>query len=159
MTSGYEELRKILGGSFVVKDIGDLSNEGSQLDFLGRTLTRNGDEVHVKGSPNYTHGRLEILHRTRANGSETTGSNTAKLSVDTDNALTLEAHSLYRTCVGKLQLLVPIRLDIAYAVKELARGLHSPTKHSWANLRRLGSNFQGTRSYVLSSRPKLQLPG
>ena len=114
----------------MVKDIGNLNSDGSKLDFLGRILIRIGDEAHMTSSKGYVEGLLEILKLTRANGSETTGSNTTKLSLDSDDALSPEDHSLYRTCVGKLQFMVPIRPDIAFAVKGLARDLHSPTNHS-----------------------------
>ena len=90
---------------------------------------------------------------------ETTGSNATKMALDADTALSPQDHSLYRTCVGKLKFLAPIRPDVAYAVKELASDLISPTNHSWARLRHLGRYLQGTRSYVMVVRPKLQVAG
>ena len=56
VVGGFEKLRKTLGENFIIKDIGDLNTEGSKLEFLGRTLTRNGDEVRLKGPSNCTHG-------------------------------------------------------------------------------------------------------
>ena len=67
VTSGYEKLRRILGDNFLVKDIGDLNDDCSKLDVLGRTFTRVGDEVHLRSSIGYIHGRWEIRRLTRAN--------------------------------------------------------------------------------------------
>ena len=47
---GYEKSRKELGDNFLVKDVGDLNNESSNFDFLGRILTRTGDDVHIRSS-------------------------------------------------------------------------------------------------------------
>ena len=99
-TSGYEKFRRILGDRFMVKDVGDLNKESSNLDFLGRNLTRTGDEVHIRSSTGYIDGLLDILRPARAHSLETAGSNTTKPSLDADTALTPEEHSLYRTCVG-----------------------------------------------------------
>ena len=61
-------MRKILGEHCIVKDVGELSSEGSQLDFLGRILMRLGDEIHMTSSKGYIQGLLEILGLTRAKG-------------------------------------------------------------------------------------------
>ena len=83
----------------------------------------------------------------------------AKVTLDMDDTLSPESHSLFRTCVGKLQFMVPIRPDVAYAPEELARGLVSPTNQSWNKLRHLGRYLQGTKNYVLVISPRMQLSG
>ena len=52
---------------------------------------------------------------------------------------------------------VPIRPDIAFVVKELARDLHAPASHSWTRLRHVGRYLQGTKDYFLIMKPKLQI--
>jgi hypothetical protein len=122
-TKSYESFRKILGENFLVKDVGSLNNELSKIGFLGRLLTRTSDEIHVRSSLGYIEGLFDILKPSKANSTETTGSNSTKPALDADTALSPQDHSLYRTGVGKLQFLVPIRPDVAYSVKELARDL------------------------------------
>ena len=78
-------------------------------------MTRIGDEIHMKSSKGYVEGLLQILILTRAHGSGTTGSTTSKVTLDMANTLSPEEHSLFRTCVGKLQFKVPISLVVAYA--------------------------------------------
>ena len=108
-------------------------------------MTRIGDKIHMKSSKGYVEGLLQILKLTRANRSDTTGSTTTKVTLDMDDVLSPESHSLFRTCVGKLQCMVPIRLDVAYATQELARDLVSPTSQSWSKLRHLGRYRQGAK--------------
>jgi hypothetical protein len=153
--SGHTKLRKILGDNFLVEYTGSLNHEGSRLEFLGRTMTMIGDEIRMKSSKGYVDGLLQILGLTRANGTDTTGSSTTKVTLDMDDVVSPESHSLYRTCVGKLQFMVPIRPDVAYATTELARDLVRPTNQSWNKLRHLGRYLQGTKDYVLVISPRM----
>ena len=159
VTSSYAKLIQTLGESFLVEDIGDLNYDGSKRELLGRTFTRLGDGVQLKSSIGYVNGLLEVRKLERANSSQATGSSIAKVSVGADSALAPEEHALHWTCVGTIQALAPNRPDIAHVVKELARGLNSPTTHSWTWLRHRGRYLKGTKSYVLALRPQLQLAG
>ena len=47
-------------------------------------------------------------------------------SSDSEDAVDEARHSLYRRTVGKLQWEVPVRPDLAFTVKELARFLNAP---------------------------------
>ena len=67
-----------------------MDHDGSKLDFLGRTLSRIGDEVHLQSSTGYIDGLSEILRLSRASGSDTTGASTTKVTLDLDSALTPE---------------------------------------------------------------------
>ena len=60
-TKSYESFRNILGENFLVKDVGDLNRELSKIGFLGRLLTRTGDEIHIRSSLGYGVGLLDIL--------------------------------------------------------------------------------------------------
>ena len=68
-----------------------------------------------------------------------------------------EAHSVYRTAVGKLLWLALIRGDIAYATKELSRDVTAPTIQSVARLKHLLRYLIGTKMCVLRLRPSYQL--
>ena len=45
--------------------------------------------------------------------------------------------------MARLNHLIPDRLDIAYAVKELARAMSKPTNGDWLRLKRLGRYIKG----------------
>eukprot|EP00971_Amphidinium_carterae_P008362 165013-Amphidinium_carterae.1 len=48
-----------------------------------------------------------------------------------------EQHSMYRTAVGQLLWVSQLRVDIAYAVKELSRALQQPDNEDLKNLKQL----------------------
>ena len=65
--------------------------------------------------------------------------------------------SLYRKCVGKLQWVVPLRPDIAFATKELARHLNEPNYENVGKLKHLLRYLRGTLHYKLRLQPRLTL--
>ena len=66
---------------------------------------------------------LQTLRIDKGNPTRTTGSADVKLPADGVSLLSKEDHAIYRSCVGKILWLAPIRPDISYAVKELSRSL------------------------------------
>ena len=72
--------------------------------------------------------------------------------------LSPEAHRQYRKLVGQLLWLSNLRGDITYAIKELSRGLASPTTDHWAKLKHLLRYLSGTKDYVQELCPKLRRP-
>ena len=97
-TFGNEELRKIIGDDFLVPDTGSLNHDGLKLGFPGRILIRMGYEVHLDNSKGYSDGRLEILRRSRANGSEAIGAAATKVTLDVGNSLTPEELVVSNKC-------------------------------------------------------------
>ena len=66
---------------------------------------------------------------------------------DSVELLSSEDHSKYRRTVGKLQWQSPIRPDISYAIKELARHLSAPTTHNEKCLKHLLRFPRGTLDF------------
>eukprot|EP00971_Amphidinium_carterae_P054006 1063159-Amphidinium_carterae.1 len=58
-----------------------------------------------------------------------------------------EQHSMYRTSVGQLLWVSQLRVDIAYAVKELSRALQQPDNEDLKNLKQLLRYIKGTIHY------------
>ena len=73
------------------------------------------------------------------------------------DALDAEGHQLFRQLVGKLQWIVPLRPDIAFATKELARKLTGPTVNDWTSLKQVLRYLSGTTHYVYVLRPEVRL--
>ena len=65
--------------------------------------------------------------------------------------------NLYRKGVGKCMWLVPLRGDIYYTTKELARHLQSPTLEQMMRLKHLLRYLKGTQHYTLEIAPLVQL--
>jgi hypothetical protein len=76
---------------------------------------------------------------------------------DGDSPLDEHEHKIYRQSVGRLQWLVPIRPDICYSVKELARGLAHPTIEDQSKLKHLLRYLKGTLDYRFVIRPQYSL--
>ena len=89
----------------------------------------------------------------------TAGTQEIKRIQDGGECLDNTEHRRYRRSVGRLQWLCPLRPDICYAVKALARCLASPTREDQARLKRLLRYLKGTLSYVFVLSVKVALVG
>ena len=87
--------------------------------------------------------------------SSTTGSSSTKLLANGDDSC--DDPSSFRRAVGKLQWAVGFRPDLAYASKELARGLSSPTLEDFAKLKHVLRYLRGTLNYVFVIRPSVNI--
>merc|ERR1739836_281449 len=66
-----------------------------------------------------------------------------------DDKLDDHKHSVYRALVARANYLAPDRPDIAFAVKELARSMSSPSRGDWERLKRLARYLKGKPRAVL----------
>ena len=60
------------------------------------------------------------------------------------DSLGADLHGVYRRVVGKLQWIVPLRPDICFMVKELARYLNEPTFEQLAKLKHIMRYLKGS---------------
>ncbi len=146
-----------LGKIFCLKDVGSLDKGGSSIVFLGRELKRVGDSIAFKMKTGYLDADFENFRLMNCRSATVPGSSTVKHMYDGDEALAVAAHRYYRQIVGRLQWLCPIRPDICFSVKELARNLNAPTKESEAQVKHLLRYLKGTQNYQFVLRP--QYPG
>jgi hypothetical protein len=94
---------------------------------------------------------------TKCRAANTPGTDALKRKVEGENELDREGHKAYRKLVGQLLWLAPVRPDIAYAVKELSRGLSKPTFEHFAKAKHLLRYLRGTCDYCVELKPKLYL--
>ena len=69
----------------------------------------------------------------------------------TDQELDEARKSAYRGIVARANYIAPDRPDIAYAVKELARGMSSPTQGDWCRLKRLAKYLRADPDLSINS--------
>ena len=138
---------------------GTLDQEDSTANFLGRKLIRRGDSIILRGTDDYFKIDYEWLRLQHCNPSSTPGTSKLKRIQDGDEPLSREDHRRYRQAVGRLQWVVPIRPDIAFSVKELARSLTSPNQEDLSKLKHLLRYIRGTENYQFIIRPNIQLSG
>ena len=109
-------------------------------------------------------GRFRLLpqdpqgvHVTSCRQAQTPSPQTSSWHPENDDSFDDELHSIYRRCVGKLQWLVPLRPDLAFTVKELARHLDGPRLSDIRRLKHLRRYIKGTLDLALIPQANLQL--
>eukprot|EP00438_Fugacium_kawagutii_P000632 Skav224354 [mRNA] locus=scaffold2411:362652:363395:- [translate_table: standard] len=80
-----------------------------------------------------------------------------KANIDDDELLSKEEHQSYRRIVGKLQWLAYIRPDMAYAIKELARGTQQPCIRDQRKLKHLVRYLAGTKRHTSPIKPSIRI--
>eukprot|EP00971_Amphidinium_carterae_P060526 1197833-Amphidinium_carterae.1 len=78
---------------------------------------------------------LELKHTTQLTRSTSLDFLGSKKPPITAQPVDKEQHSMYRTAVGQLLWVSQLRVDIAYAVKELSRALQQPDNEDLKNLK------------------------
>ena len=139
---------ELLKTKFLLKITGNLNDEGSVAHFLGRQLKRVSDSILMTGTPNYYESDLAFFGLSKAKPTTMPGTSGLRRQHDGDEPVSSEEHSAFRRAVGKLQWEVPIRLDIAYSVKELARCLTMPLKEDLTTLKHLLRWFEWMTDYM-----------
>eukprot|EP00971_Amphidinium_carterae_P069213 1369580-Amphidinium_carterae.1 len=98
------------------------------LVFLGRQIEYYGDRMALSMKKDYYTSLLSLYNiKENTNRLSTTG--TKRPSITTGELLDIEEYSTYRTIVGKLLWMCPLRPDIQYATKELTRADQKPDQH------------------------------
>ena len=147
------EMLKLLQEHFTMKQTGELT-EGSEVQFLGRTIKRDLDSISFSTSTNYVTALVDLLDITDNRETQITGSSSPFPKSDDTNSLNPADHSRYRRAVGMLQWIVPTRPDMAFATKERARALASPTNADMTALRHLVRYYRTTSDLELRIQPK-----
>ena len=147
------EMLRLLQEHFTMKQTGELI-EGSEIQFLGRTIKRDLDSISFSTSTNYVTALVDLLDITDNRETRITGSSSPVPKFDDTNFLSPADHSRYRRAVGMLQWIVPTRPDMAFATKERARALASPTNADMTALRHLVRYYRTTSDLELRIQPK-----
>ena len=147
------KLKKI----FLIKRTGNLNEEDAKVRFLGRTLQRKDGGVLMYEENQYY---IDILKEHNMEKCKESYTPSAASSTCSEDLVDDDLHSLYRRTVGKLQWQVPVRPDLAFSVKELARKLNGPTLADFKQLKHCLRYIKGTLHYKLYLKPNLVLePG
>ena len=128
------------------------------LTFLGKRLEYNAQDhsISLYLPPAYFHKLFKMYGMEHCKACSTTGDKLAQSTDPADpinQALDPARHRLYRTAVGKLLWVTPVRPDISFAVKELSRSLQSPTQHDEKQLKHVLRYLRGSLHYMTSLQP------
>ena len=147
------EMLRLLQEHFTMKQTGELT-EGSEVQFLGRTIKRDLDSISFSTSTNYVTALVDLLGITDNRETRITGSSSPFPKSDDTNSLNPADHPRYRRAVEMLRWVVPTRPDMAFATKERARALASPTNADMIALRHLVRYYRTTSDLELRIQPK-----
>ena len=126
----YELKKQVLG-----PDEGDLK----QVRVLNRVLTWSDEGIAYEADPRHAEIVIAELGLKEAKGVVAPGTKEeGNTKEDKDDKLDEASSSRYRAIVARLNYLTSYRPDIAFAVKEVARSMSSPSKGSQDKLKRLG---------------------
>ena len=128
---------------------------GTSISFLGRCITRREDSIEMSMPTSYIDKMLEQLDMLKCRHAATPGIDALRKLIDSEELLSPEDHKLYLRIVGQLLWLSSIRPDIQFAVKDLSRGLTSPTEDHRTKMKTLLRYLAGTKPMVLTLRPKI----
>eukprot|EP00971_Amphidinium_carterae_P029897 588007-Amphidinium_carterae.3 len=120
----------LIGEDDKVKDFLKRLEKQLQLKHVkGRTVEYYGDHIaHSVTKDNYD--SLLSLYNIKSNTSSLATSSRYRYKETSNVNLTPEEHSKYRTIVGKLLWMCPLRPDMQYATKELTRAVQKPGQNA-----------------------------
>ena len=110
------------------------------------TLTELGFTVETSGV--YTKSILKTLQMEECNPSAIPGRSPSDKELEEAVELDPDEAAVYRTCVGKSIYASLDRLDIQYAVKNLAKGMRAPQDYHMKNLKLLTRYLRGRPTAV-----------
>ena len=112
---------------FLVKKVDYLSNVGDKIQILGRTVERTRLGYIIITARRYMDKSLEDMNAEKCNPVSTPGLQLIEKDLATEEQLLEVLAGLYRRMTGRLLHVAGQRPDVQQAVKELARGIRSPT--------------------------------
>ena len=121
---------------FLVKKVNYLSKVGDKIQILGRTVERTRLGYRIITSRRYTDQSLKDMDMEKCNPVSTPGLQVTEKDLATEERLPEVLAGLYRWVTGRLLHVAGQRPDVQQAVKELVRGMSSPTNIHWARLKR-----------------------
>ena len=124
--------------------------EMKELKILNRIISWDGNRgITYEADPRHVEIMVEQLKLKEAKPVVTPGTrDEGNNQEDSEVKFNKEDASLYRALVVRCNYLGQDRPDVAYVVKELARGMAEPTRGNWTQLKRLGRYLKG--------RPRIQ---
>ena len=138
---------------FLVKTVDCLSKVGDKIQILGRTVERTRLGYRFVTSRRYIDQSLKDTDMEKCNPVSTPGLQVSEKDLATEEQLPEVLTGLYRRVTGRLLCVAGQRPDVQQAVKELARGMSSPTNIHWARLKRVMRYLVNKRKSIWKFEP------
>ena len=128
--------------------LGPDDTDDKNIRILNRCLEWRADGLAYEADPRHAELVVKDLGLENSKPMVTPGIKVV-VSEDEDEYLAGEEATAYRRLVARLNFLAQDRHDIAYATKELARGMANPKLSDWERLKRMGRYLVGRMRYVI----------
>ena len=138
---------------FLVKKVDYLSKVGDKIQILGRTVERTRLGYRIITSRRYIDQSLKDMDMEKCNPVSTPGLQVTAKDLATEEQLPELLAGLYRRVRSRLLNVAGQRPDVQQAVKELARGMSSPTNSHWARLKRVMRYLVNKRTSIWKFEP------
>ena len=116
---------------------------------MGRVLTKIEGGFALRTSAKLINNFLEAFNSTKASAVRTPCVK-QEMRQENEKELDLEGASLVRKAVGILLFIAHDRADVAYATKEISRGMKAPTDGDLVRLKRLGRFLVNKKHYTVN---------
>ena len=138
-----DEVKESLAAQFQVKDLGELNY------LLGVAVKQDHSNGSIWiGQPTYTSNILDRFGMMESKAVATPVSSSKLVQATDDDELVDK--ELYQSAIGSLQyLLTMTRLDIAFALSNVAKFNSNPTKDHWTAVKRIFRYLRGTQMFGL----------
>ena len=136
-----------------MKKVDYLSKVGDKIQTLGRTVERTRLGYRLITSKRYIDQSLKDMDMEKCNPVSTPGLQVTEKDLATEEQLPEVLAGLYRRVMGRLLYVAGQRPDVQQAVKELARGMSSPTNIHWARLKRVMRYLVNKRTSIWKFEP------
>lgn len=143
-----EEILDLFEKEFRIKRMGQI-REGEWTKYLGLLWTETTTGYEVKVPIDYMRALLKFEGLSSAKPVNSPFPR-EEARRESDEALSDKEQHKYRQTLGRLLWILPARPDLAYSLKQLARGMTKATKYHRAVLTRLLRYVQGTTDMTVS---------
>ena len=144
--------KKMMSDEYEIKVRGLLGpdkTDDKQIRILNRCLEWRPDGLAYEADPRHAEIVVKELGMMDSKAVVTPGIKVVINEDEDDPRLGPEASTKYKQLVARLNFLSQDRHDIAYATKELARGMANPTESDLERLKRMGRYLRGRMRYVI----------
>eukprot|EP00973_Karenia_brevis_P095138 12425852-Karenia_brevis.AAC.1 len=143
--SNLKWLESILRREFEIKTkiVGPEGKDEKQLKILNRIITYREHGIDYEPDPRHAEIIVEQLGLKNAKELSTPGVDQEPESANSDETLSPEQTTKYKSIVARANFLALDRPEIQFSVKECAKSMSKPTRHDWARLKRLGRFLKG----------------
>ena len=141
--------------SHYLSDVVVLRNEGDTVNSLGLEITTTNRDFEVKSSTDFVASLWNLYGLENSKPTANPGRHSTVMELATAILLDDHDYSNFRTVVGQLIFITPLRPDVQVAIQQLSTQVLHPTTESKRAVKQWIRYFKGTRHTCLRLEPHM----